>query len=48
MTITGSEVCYGFAGALIIGSATGGIPGSVCACYGVWAMILRKIRRSSE
>ncbi|MCI4066042.1 hypothetical protein MRQ36_27225 [Micromonospora sp. R77] len=47
-TITGREVCPDCASALFIGSAAGAITGNIGSGYGVWAMLMRKIRRSSE
>jgi hypothetical protein len=46
-TIAGREVCRDCADALSLGSATGVITGDVGSGYGVWAMLMRKIRRSS-
>jgi hypothetical protein len=45
-TITGREVCPDCANALFMGSAAGTITGSVGSGYGVWAMLMHKIRRS--
>jgi hypothetical protein len=45
-TITGRQVCPDCANALFIGSAAGAITGNVGSGYGVWAMLMRKIRRS--
>lgn len=45
-TVTGREVCPDCANALFMGSATGAITGNVGSGYGVWAMLMRKIRRS--
>ena len=45
-TITGRAVCRDCANALSTGSATGVITGNVGSGYGVWAMLMRKIRRS--
>ena len=45
-TITGREVCPDCANALATGSAVGGITGNVGSGYGVWAMLMRRIRRS--
>jgi len=45
-TITGREVCPDCAKALFMGSATGVISGNVGSGYGVWAALMRKIRRS--
>jgi hypothetical protein len=46
-TITGREVCPDCANALFMGSAAGAITGDVGSGYGVWAMLMRKVRRSS-
>jgi hypothetical protein len=46
-TITGREVCPDCANALALGSAAGVVTGNVGSGYGVWAMLMRKIRRSS-
>jgi hypothetical protein len=45
-TITGRAVCRDCAKALSMGSAAGVITGNVGSGYGVWAMLMRKIRRS--
>jgi hypothetical protein len=45
-TITGREVCPECANALRMGSAASVITGNVGSGYGVWAMLMRKIRRS--
>jgi hypothetical protein len=45
-TITGREVCPDCVNALFLGSATGVVTGNVGSGYGVWAMLMRKIRRS--
>ena len=45
-TITGREVCPDCANALRTGSAAGAITGNVGSGFGVWAMLMRKIRRS--
>jgi hypothetical protein len=45
-TITGREVCADCANALSMGSAAGVITGNVGSGYGVWAALMRKIRRS--
>ncbi|GGN49528.1 ribosomal protein S27AE [Actinoplanes campanulatus] len=45
-TVTGREVCPDCANALFMGSAAGVITGDVGSGYGVWAMLMRKIRRS--
>jgi hypothetical protein len=47
-TITGREVCPDCAKALFMGSAAGAITGNVGSGYGVWGMLMRKIRRSDE
>jgi hypothetical protein len=46
-TITGREVCRDCANALFMGSAVGVVTGNLGSGYGVWAMVMRKIRRSS-
>jgi hypothetical protein len=45
-TITGREVCSDCAHALFMGSGVGAITGNVGSGYGVWAMLMRRIRRS--
>lgn len=45
-TITGREVCPDYANALWMGSAAGAVTGDAGAGYGVWAMLIRKVRRS--
>jgi len=45
-TITGREVCPACAKALVMGSTVGVVTGDVGAGYGVWAMLMRKVRRS--
>lgn len=45
-TVTGREVCPDCANALFMGSAAGGITRDVGSGFGVWAMLMRKIRRS--
>lgn len=45
-TITGRQVCPDCANALFMGSAAGTITGNVGSGYGVWAMLMRKIRHS--
>ncbi|MCI4066164.1 hypothetical protein MRQ36_27895 [Micromonospora sp. R77] len=45
-TITGREVCPGCANALLIGAAAGAITHDVGSGYGVWAMLMRKLRRA--
>jgi hypothetical protein len=45
-TITGREVCPDCANALAMGSAAGVVTGNVGSGFGVWAMLMRKIRRS--
>ncbi|MFI9639103.1 hypothetical protein ACIG87_03410 [Micromonospora sp. NPDC051925] len=45
-TVTGREVCPDCANALQMGSAAGAITGDVGSGYGVWAMLMRRIRRS--
>lgn len=45
-TITGRQVCPDCANALSMGSAAGTITGNVGSGYGVWAMLMRKIRHS--
>jgi ribosomal protein S27AE len=44
-TITGREVCPECANALFLGSAAGTITGEVGTGFGVWAMLMRKVRR---
>jgi hypothetical protein len=44
--VTGREVCPDCANALFMGTAAGVITGNVGSGYGVWAMLMRKIRRS--
>jgi hypothetical protein len=45
-TITGREVCPDCANALLMGSAAGAVTGDVGSGFGVWAMLMRKVRRS--
>jgi hypothetical protein len=45
-TVTGREVCPDCANALFMGSAAGVVTGNVGSGYGVWAMLMRKVRRS--
>ena len=45
-TITGRNVCPDCANALSMGSAAGAVTGDVGSGYGVWAMLMRKVRRS--
>jgi ribosomal protein S27AE len=45
-TVTGRKVCPDCAKALFMGSAAGAITGDVGSGFGVWAMLMRKIRRS--
>ncbi len=45
-TVTGREVCPDCANALFMGSAVGAITGDVGSGFGVWAMLMRKVRRS--
>ncbi|UQU62169.1 hypothetical protein COUCH_24375 [Couchioplanes caeruleus] len=45
-TVTGREVCPECADALFMGSATGAITGNVGSGFGVWAMLMRRIRRT--
>ncbi|GAB7044465.1 MULTISPECIES: hypothetical protein [Catenuloplanes] len=45
-TITGREVCPDCANALFLGSAAGAVNGGAGSGYGVWAMLVRKVRRS--
>lgn len=45
-TITGREVCPDCANALAVGSAAGAVTGDVGSGFGVWAMLMRKVRRS--
>lgn len=44
--VTGREVCSDYANALFMGSAAGTITGNVGSGFGVWAMLMRKFRRS--
>lgn len=44
-TVTDREVCPDCANALFLGSAAGAITHDVGAGFGVWAMLMRKIRR---
>lgn len=44
-TITGREVCADCAGALRAGTTVGAVSGDFGAGMGVWAMIMRRIRR---
>lgn len=45
-TITGREVCPDCANALFMGSAAGAVTQDAGAGAGVWAMLMRKVRRS--
>jgi hypothetical protein len=45
-TITGRLVCADCAQALATGSAVGAITGNPGAGFGVWAMVMRRIRRT--
>jgi hypothetical protein len=45
-TITGREVCPDCAQALRTGSTVGAITSNVGAGFGVWAMMMRRIRRT--
>jgi hypothetical protein len=45
-TTTGREVCPDCANALFMGSAAGVITGNTGSGYGVWAMLMRRIRRT--
>jgi len=45
-TITGREVCPDCAKALFMGSAAGAVSGSIGTGYGIWAALMRKVRRS--
>jgi hypothetical protein len=45
-TVIGREVCPDCAHALSTGSAAGAITGDVGSGFGVWAMLMRKVRRS--
>ncbi|WP_433652072.1 hypothetical protein ACQP2C_06265 [Micromonospora zamorensis] len=45
-TITDRQVCPDCANALFMGSAAGTITSNVGSGYGVWAMLMRKIRHS--
>ncbi|MFF5175780.1 hypothetical protein ACFY3U_24565 [Micromonospora sp. NPDC000089] len=47
-TVTGREVCPDCARALFMGSAAGVITGDVGSGYGVWAMLMRRIRRTGS
>ena len=47
-TITGREVCPDCAHALALGSSAGAITGNAGSGFGVWAMIMRRIRRRSK
>lgn len=44
-TITGRLVCADCAAALTLGSAAGAVTHNVGSGFGVWAMLIRKIRR---
>jgi hypothetical protein len=46
-TVTGREVCPDCAEALFMGSAAGAITGNTGSGYGVWAMLMRRIRRTA-
>ncbi|GAA2537219.1 hypothetical protein GCM10010435_00220 [Winogradskya consettensis] len=45
-TVTGREVCPDCANALFMGTAAGVVTGEVGSGFGVWAMLMRKVRRS--
>jgi hypothetical protein len=45
-TVTGREVCPDCASALLMGSSVGAITTDMAAGFGVWAMIMRKVRRT--
>ena len=47
-TITGREVCPDCAHALTMGTAAAVTTGNPGSGYGVWAMLMRKIRRSGR
>jgi hypothetical protein len=47
-TITGREVCPDCARALVLGSSVGAITGNAGSGFGVWAMIMRRIRGRSK
>ncbi len=47
-TVTGREVCPDCAHALFMGSGVGAITGDVGSGFGVWAMLMRKVRRRSH
>jgi hypothetical protein len=47
-TITGRMVCPDCARALRLGSSAGAITGDVGAGFGVWAMLMRRLRRQSR
>jgi hypothetical protein len=47
-TVTGREVCADCAQALVLGPSVGAITGNVGSGFGVWAMLMRKIRRSDR
>ena len=44
-TITGRKVCPDCAKALRLGSGAGAITGNVGAGFGVWAVLMHKLRR---
>jgi hypothetical protein len=44
-TITGRLVCADCAAALTLGSAAGAVTHNVGSGFGVWAMLMRKLRR---
>jgi hypothetical protein len=46
VTVTGREVCPDCANALFMGSAAGAVTGDVGSGFGVWAVLMRKVRRS--
>jgi hypothetical protein len=46
-TITGRRVCPDCAHALVTGSAVGAVTGDVGAGFGVWATMMRRVRRTS-
>ena len=46
-TLTGREVCPDCGNALRLGATAGAITKDVGSGFGVWAMLMRKIRRQS-
>jgi hypothetical protein len=46
-TVTGREVCPDCAHALWAGSTVGAVTSNVGAGFGVWAMLTRRIKRTS-